>query len=73
MKINEIIRTRRKELKLTQEQAAEYLGISAPAVNRTHAYILFRSQSHTIPNEEKLEADLILLPAFLYCFDEVVQ
>lgn len=34
MKINEIIRTRRKELKLTQEQAAEYLGISAPAVNK---------------------------------------
>ena len=37
MKINEIIRTRRKELKLTQEQAAEYLGISAPAVNNPAA------------------------------------
>ena len=34
MKINEIIRTKSEEVKLTQEQAAEYLGISAPAVNK---------------------------------------
>lgn len=34
MKINEIIRERRLEKGLTQEQLANYLGVSAPAVNR---------------------------------------
>lgn len=34
MKMNEIIRKRRKELNLTQEQIADYLGISTPAVNK---------------------------------------
>ena len=34
MKINEIIRKKRKELNLTQEQIAEYLGISIPAVSK---------------------------------------
>lgn len=34
MKINEIIRQKRKELNLTQEQIAEYLGISIPAVSK---------------------------------------
>lgn len=34
MKINEIIRQGRKEQGLTQEQMAEYLGVSAPAVNK---------------------------------------
>lgn len=34
MKINQIIRQKRKELSLTQEQIAEYLGVSAPAVNK---------------------------------------
>lgn len=34
MKINQIIREKRKELSLTQEQVAEYLGVSAPAVNK---------------------------------------
>ena len=34
MKINEIIRNRRKAQNLTQEQVAEYLGVSAPAVNK---------------------------------------
>lgn len=32
--MNETIRAKRKELGLTQEQVAEYLGISAPAVNK---------------------------------------
>ena len=31
MKINEMIRTRRKEMNLTQEQVASRLGVSAPA------------------------------------------
>lgn len=34
MKINQIIREKRKELSLTQEQIAEFLGVSTPAVNR---------------------------------------
>lgn len=34
MKINEMIRQGRKEQGLTQEQMAEYLGVSAPAVNK---------------------------------------
>ena len=34
MKINEVIRQRRKELGLTQDRVAELLGVSAPAVNK---------------------------------------
>ena len=34
MKINETIRQRRIERNLTQEQVANYLGVTAPAVNK---------------------------------------
>ena len=34
MPMNEIIRERRKALGLTQEQVADYLGVTAPAVNK---------------------------------------
>lgn len=34
MKMNEIIRERRLKKGLTQEQMANYLGVSAPAVNK---------------------------------------
>lgn len=34
MKINQIIREKRKELSLTQEQVADFLGVSTPAVNK---------------------------------------
>lgn len=34
MRINQVIRQRRKELSLTQAQVADYLGISTPAVNK---------------------------------------
>ena len=34
MKLHEIIRTRRQALGLTQEQLAQKLGVSAPAVNK---------------------------------------
>ncbi len=34
MKINQIIREKRKELSLTQEQIAEFLGVSTPAVSK---------------------------------------
>ena len=34
MKINEIIREKRKALSLTQEQIADFLGVSTPAVRK---------------------------------------
>lgn len=34
MKINQIIREKRKELSLTQKQIALFLGVSTPAVNK---------------------------------------
>ena len=34
MPMNEIIREQRKALGLTQEQVADYLGVTAPAVNK---------------------------------------
>lgn len=34
MKIHEIIRERRLAKNLTQEQVANYLGVTAPAVNK---------------------------------------
>jgi len=34
MKINEVIKKYRKEVNLTQEQIANYLGVTAPAVNK---------------------------------------
>lgn len=34
MKTGELIRSLRKEKKLTQEQVADLLGVSAPAVNK---------------------------------------
>ena len=34
MKINQIIKEKRKQLGLTQENVAEYLGVSTPAVSK---------------------------------------
>ena len=34
MVMNQIIRERRKALGLTQEEVADYLGVSTPAVNK---------------------------------------
>ena len=34
MNINQVIRNKRKELSLTQEQVADALGVSTPAVNK---------------------------------------
>ena len=48
MKINEIIRERRLAKGLTQEQMANYLGVSAPAVNRWE-------NGETVPNTETLK------------------
>ena len=66
MKINQIIRQRRRVLSLTQEQVAAYLGVSTPAVNKWE-------KGSTYP-------DITLLPALarllgvdlntLLCFQE---
>lgn len=57
MKINHIIRERRKKLSLTQEQVAEFSGVSTPAVmlmygkeasNRKQE---IDRQHYTIPNQ----------------------
>lgn len=34
MKLPQVIREKRKQLNLTQEQVARYLGVTAPAVNK---------------------------------------
>ena len=34
MRINEVIKERRLAKRLTQEQVAKYLGVTAPAVNK---------------------------------------
>lgn len=49
MIINKIIKEKRKELGFTQEQVAQYLGVSAPAVNKWES-------GNTYP-------DIVLLPA----------
>ena len=49
MKINEIIRERRLAKGFTQEQVANYLGVSAPAVNKWEKGISY--------------PDIVLLPA----------
>lgn len=49
MKINQIIRKKQKELSLTQEQIADFLGVSTPAVNK-------QEKGSTYP-------DITLLPA----------
>lgn len=54
MKINQIIREKRKELSLTQEQIADFLGVSTPAVNKWE-------KGSTYP-------DITLLPALARLF-----
>lgn len=41
MQIDKVIQQRRKELELTQEQVAQYLGVSTPAVNKWEKGVSF--------------------------------
>lgn len=66
MKINEIIRAKRKEQKLTQEQAAEYLGVSTPAVNKWEKGISYPDITILPALARLLKVDLNTL----LCFDE---
>lgn len=55
MKINDIIRQKRLEKGLTQEQVANYLGVTTPAVSKWET-------GATYP-------DIVLLPAFARLLD----
>ena len=42
MQMKDVIRRKRREFNLTQEQMAEYLGVSAPAVNKWESGVSLR-------------------------------
>ncbi|WP_343208692.1 helix-turn-helix domain-containing protein [Anaerolentibacter hominis] len=64
MKINEIIREKRKERKLTQEEVADYLGVSAPAVNKWENGINYPDITLLPPLARLLHTDLNTLLSF---------
>lgn len=66
MPINTVIRNKRKELELTQEQIADYLGVSAPAVNKWEKGVTFPDISLLSPLARMLKIDLNTL----LCFEE---
>ena len=66
MKINEVIREKRKEQQLTQEQVAEYLGVSTPAVNKWEKGLSYPDITILPPLARLLKVDLNTL----LCFDE---
>lgn len=68
MPINTVIRERRKELGLTQEQVAEYLGISAPAVNKWEKGSTFPDVTLAPALARLLKVDLNTL----FCFHETL-
>ena len=64
MKMNEIIRRYRKERKLTQEQVASYLGVTAPAVNKWESGISCPDVSLLAPLARVLGIDVNTLLSF---------
>lgn len=64
MNISRIIKTRRKELGMTQEQMADRLGVSAPAVNKWENNVTFPDITLLPPLARLLETDLNTLFAF---------
>lgn len=52
MKINQIIREKRKELSLTQEQIAELLGVSTPAVNKWEKGEVYLNETYMMTSRE---------------------
>jgi transcriptional regulator with XRE-family HTH domain len=64
MKINEVIRKYRKDEKLTQEQLANYLGISAPAVNKWENGISYPDITLLAPLARILKIDVDTLLSF---------
>ena len=66
MPIGNIIREKRKEKGYTQEQVADYLGVSAPAVNKWEKGTSYPDISLLSPIARLLETDLNTL----LCFEE---
>lgn len=66
MPINTVIRNKRKELELTQEQVADYLGVSAPAVNKWEKGTTYPDVTLLPPLARILKIDLNTL----LCFEE---
>jgi len=64
MKINEVIRYYRKKENLTQEQVANYLNISAPAVNKWENGISYPDITLLAPLARVLKIDVNTLLAF---------
>ena len=64
MPLNAIIRQKRKELGLTQEQIAEYLGVSTPAVNKWERGTTYPDISLLSPLARLLQVDLNTLLCF---------
>lgn len=64
MKINEVIRKYRKEQNLTQEQVANYLGVSAPAVNKWENGISYPDITLLAPLARVLKTDIDTLLSF---------
>jgi len=66
MPMNMIIRDRRKEIGLTQEQIGEYLGVSTPAVNKWESGATYPDISLLPALARLLEVDLNTL----FCFND---
>ena len=64
MKINEMIKQKRIEQKLTQEQVAKYLGVSAPAVNKWEKGTSYPDITLLPPLARLLHTDLNTLLSF---------
>lgn len=64
MKINEVIRKYRKAVNLTQEQVANYLGVTAPAVNKWENGISYPDITLLAPLARVLKTDVDTLLSF---------
>ena len=64
MKINQLIRRYRKEQNLTQEQVANYLGVTAPAVNKWENGISYPDITLLAPLARILKTDVDTLLSF---------
>lgn len=64
MKMHEIIKKRRLEKNLTQEQIAQFLGVSTPAVNKWEKGTSFPDITLLPPLARLLDTDLNTLLSF---------
>lgn len=64
MKVNEVIRKYRKEQNLTQEQIANYLGVTAPAVNKWENGVSYPDITLLAPLARILKTDIDTLLSF---------